>query len=76
MDDSTWLNGKKQQLESTLNVTRSFNQLNDIQVNDEKGVLITTNILANNQPVTLHLADKDLHIIPLQKDKTTRILGV
>jgi len=54
----------------------SFNHLNDIQINDDKAVLITTQIPKNKQPVTLNLEYKTINVKPIQLHDSTRILEV
>jgi ribonuclease HI len=76
MDDSHWINDSTEKLERTLEVTDSFNNLNDIQTNDEKAVLLSTRVPKDGQPVTLHIGSRIINITPMATNESTRILGV
>ncbi len=55
IDDTNWIVDNQKKLKTTLKVADSFNCLNDIQINDDKAVLITTQIPDNEQSIILDL---------------------
>ena len=71
----------KEQLEETLRITREFNDLNNILVNDDKAELMTTEIVEitnpNNKdeiialPITLDVSGShNIIITPLKKSQS------
>ena len=76
MDDSHWITGCIPGLSVTLNTTKSFNKLNDIQTNDDKAVMITTVRCSEDETIKIPLEDSTLEIKPLPIKESTRILGV
>jgi len=80
MDDTTWLAHSKLQLEKTLHIADEFYNINNIQVNKDKSVLLTNNrdVHKNNLPLTISLSFGTSHIsiTPLKKKESTRVLGV
>ena len=50
MDDTNWVASSKEQLEETLEITREFNDLNNILVNDDKAELMTTEVVEITNP--------------------------
>src|SRR2546429_338571 len=87
MDDTNWIASSKDQLENTLGITREFNELNNILVNDDKAELMTTEVVEitnpNNKdeiialPITLAVGGShNIIITPLKKSQSAKFLGV
>ena len=80
MDDTTWLAESKASLESTLTITDSFYVLNNIQVNKQKSVLMTTentlDPVTSSTDVTLSFGTESIVIAPTDPKESVRVLGV
>src|SRR6266511_2744049 len=76
MDDSHWITDSTPKLVFTLNITTSFNKLNDVQTNNDKAVLLATKSPENGEPIKLELDTTTIEIQPLKPKESTRILGV
>ena len=87
MNDTNWMASSKEQLEETLGLTREFNDLNNILVNDDKAELMTTEVVEitnpNNKdeiialPITLDVGGShNIIITPLKKSQSAKFLGI
>ena len=87
MDDTNWMASSKVQLEETLGITREFNDLNNILVNDDKAELMTTEVVEITNPnnkdeiialsITLDVGGShNIIITPLKKSQSAKFLGV
>src|SRR5436190_2658467 len=87
MNDTNWMASSKEQLEETLGLTREFNDLNNILVNDDKAELMTSEVVEitnpNNKdkiialPITLNVSDShNIIITPLKKSQSAKFLEV
>src|SRR3989337_170481 len=79
MDDSHWINDSTPKLQTTLEITTSFNNLNSILTNDDKAVLLSTKATKNAndcEPLTMTIGTNTINITPLPLNASTRILNV
>src|SRR5215208_6901964 len=79
MDDSHWINDSTPKLQTTLEITTSFNNLNSILTNNDKAVLLSTKATKcaeDCEPITLTIGTNTINITPLPLNASTRILDV
>ena len=80
MDDTTWITSSKAHLEKILNIADSFYMLNNIQVNLDKSILLTsvntTDPTTDSKMVTLNYGTGTVNITPKEKTESIRFLGV
>jgi exonuclease III/ribonuclease HI len=80
MDDTTWIECNKENLEISLAIADEFYALNNIQVNKSKSVLLTS-VDTHDESfgttiVTLRFGSDSISIEPLKYNESTRVLGV
>ncbi|KAG0315132.1 hypothetical protein BG000_005280, partial [Podila horticola] len=74
VDDTTWLGHSRENTQAILDVATSFFDLNGVQINAKKTVLIAIN--SQTPEATLSFGTPPEEIQPLNKTEDTRILGV
>jgi hypothetical protein len=77
MDDVTWITNNKFKLQQTLAIMEEFNYLNNIKVNNEKGVLLINVILVRKDGCFDITFGSETHAVkPVATNQSVRILGV
>src|SRR6266487_1340949 len=80
MDDTTWINHQQQQLEKVLTIADEFYDLNNIQVNKSKSVLLTNAAKSDNNGlpvlIILKFGSESINITPVLPNTSVRVLGV
>ena len=74
MDDTTWFAYNRTAMQKTLDIASSFFNINGIQANGDKSVLITTN--KNEEEKQKGVILSNTKVIPITPEQATRILGV
>ena len=80
MDDTTWFERSKHDIEQILTIADEFYTINNIKVNKLKSVLLTNNKEVHKHnpplPINIHFGLSMVNITPLKKGESTRVLGV
>ncbi len=76
IDDTTWITSSQSNLESILSIADSFFILNDIQINDDKAILLTNDQLPDSRDAYFNLPTRQLTIKARSVQASERVLGV
>ncbi|CAJ0827291.1 5476_t:CDS:2, partial [Entrophospora sp. SA101] len=76
MDDTTWITTSKENLEKILEIADDFYNLNNIQINKNKSVLLTSQTDQEQNIINLKFGNSTINIKPISKSESVRFLGV
>ena len=76
IDDTTWITSSQSNMESILSIVDSFFILNDIQINDDKAILLTNDQLSDSREAQFNLPTRQLTIKAHPVHASERVLGV
>jgi len=76
IDDTTWITSSQSNMESILSIADSFFILNDIQINDDKAILLTNDQLPESREAQFNLSNRRLIIKAHPVQATIRVLDI
>ena len=76
IDDTTWIDGSKVDIEKQLEIADSFNRFNGIKVNPDKSKLIVINNSEKKENRCVKYGKNSTMIKPEADDSSVRFLGV